>query len=74
MTSMYLVISNHKYLEESKNILNEYNKVIALLLENDNGNIKSELERIESSNDMTNIRITYISKDGNVILIPIKIN
>ncbi|MBS5967933.1 MAG: HAMP domain-containing protein [Clostridium perfringens] len=67
MTSMYLVISNHKYLEESKNILNEYNKVIALLLENDNGNIKSELERIESSNDMRNIRITYIGKDGNVI-------
>ena len=26
MTSMYLVISNHKYLEESKNVLNEYNK------------------------------------------------
>lgn len=67
MTSMYLVISNHKYLEESKNVLNEYNKVIALLLENDNGNIKSELERIESSNDMKNIRITYISKDGNLI-------
>ena len=67
MTSMYLVISNHKYLEESKNVLNEYNKVIALLLENDNGNIKSELERIESNNDMKNIRITYISKDGNVI-------
>ena len=56
MTSMYLVISNNKYLEESKNILNEYNKVIALLLENDNGNIKSELERIESNNDMKNIR------------------
>ena len=67
MTSMYLVISNNKYLEESKNILNEYNKVIALLLENDNGNIKSELERIESNNDMKNIRITYISKDGNLI-------
>ncbi len=29
--------------------------------------IKSELERIESNNDMKNIRITYISKDGNVV-------
>lgn len=67
MTSIYLVISNHKYLEESKSVLNEYNKVIALLLENDQGNIKDELTRIESSNDMKNIRITYISKEGNVI-------
>lgn len=67
MTSIYLVISNHKYLEESKNVLNEYNKVIALLLENDQGNIKDELATIESSSDMKNIRITYISKEGNVI-------
>lgn len=67
MTSIYLVISNHKYLEESKSVLNEYNKVIALLLENDQGNIKDELTRIESSSDMKNIRITYISKEGNVI-------
>lgn len=67
MTSMYLVISNHKYLEESKNVLNEYNKVIALLLENDQGNIKNELAKLESSSDMKNIRITYISKEGNVI-------
>ncbi|MDZ5252688.1 ATP-binding protein [Clostridium sp. LIBA-8841] len=67
MTSIYLVISNHKYLEESKNVLNEYNKVIALLLENDQGNIKSELSKLESSSDMKNIRITYISKEGNVL-------
>ncbi|MDZ4991523.1 HAMP domain-containing protein [Clostridium perfringens] len=67
MTSIYLVISNHKYLEESKSVLNEYNKVIALLLENDQGNIKDELARLESSSDMKNIRITYISKEGNVI-------
>ncbi|EGT3614659.1 HAMP domain-containing protein [Clostridium perfringens] len=67
MTSIYLVISNHKYLEESKSVLNEYNNVIALLLENDHDNIKNELEKIESSNEMKNIRITYIGKDGNVI-------
>ena len=67
MTSVYLVISNHQYLEESKNILNEYNKVIALLLENNNKDIKNELEEIESSSDMKNIRITYISKEGKVV-------
>ena len=72
MTSMYLVISNHKYLEESKNVLNEYNKVIALLLENDNGNIKSELERIESNNDMKNIRIHISVRMEMLFLIPIK--
>ncbi|MGG5462379.1 two-component system histidine kinase PnpS [Clostridium sp. B9] len=67
MTALYLVISNHKYLEETKSVLNEYNKVIAVLLENDRGNIKSELQKIELSSDMKNIRITYIDKEGNII-------
>ncbi|WP_300346767.1 two-component system histidine kinase PnpS [Clostridium sp.] len=67
MTAFYLVISNHKYLEESKKVLYEYNKVIAVLLENDKGNVEKELKKIESSSDMKNIRITYISKDGIVL-------
>lgn len=67
MTAFYLVISNHKYLEESKKILSEYNKVIAVLLENDKGNVEKELEKIESNSDMKNIRITYISKDGIIL-------
>ena len=62
MTSMYLVISNHKYLEESKNVLNEYNKVIALLLENDNGNIA--LYKYDDSGSKTLVEKTKIRVDS----------
>lgn len=64
MTSLYFVISNHKYIESSKNILLEHNRILkVLILEND-----SRLdEKFQDLKDESDVRITYIDNDGTVI-------
>lgn len=64
MTSFYFVISNHKYIESSRDILCEYSKILKVLLEDNKDNIK---EKFKNVNANSNVRITYIDKDGSVI-------
>lgn len=62
MTGLYFGISNYRYIQNSKNVLLEYDKILEVLIDN-NVSLNNELSFLESSN----IRVTYISSGGTVL-------
>ncbi|MGL4761475.1 MAG: ATP-binding protein [Sarcina sp.] len=70
MTSFYIIISNYKYIDHSKNMLKEYNQVITYFLETNSKGLQSnvkELQEMAKLEKKTAIRITYMDKNGQVL-------
>ncbi|MPQ42465.1 two-component system histidine kinase PnpS [Clostridium tarantellae] len=64
MSSFFFVISNHRYIKTSKEILKEYNEIVSILIRNDNN---AHLQEKLKSLDKSGVRVTYINNKGNVI-------
>ena len=63
MTGLYFGISNYKYIENSKNVLLEYDRILGVLIDNNKDALTTELDFLKDSS----VRITYISSDGTVL-------
>ena len=63
MTGLYFGISNYKYIENSKNVLLEYDKILEILIDNNKDALTTEVNFLRDSS----VRITYISRDGIVL-------
>ncbi len=63
MTGLYFGISNYKYIENSKNVLLEYDKILEVLIDSDKGALTTKLNFLKDSS----VRVTYISSNGAVL-------
>jgi two-component system, OmpR family, phosphate regulon sensor histidine kinase PhoR len=65
MTVLFVFIENHQYIENIKHTLETNDRIIINSMETYNGKNKAEIFKDYFKN--TNLRGTYIDKDGNVI-------
>ena len=62
MTGLYFGISNYRYIQNSKSVLLEYDKILEVLIDN-NISLNDELSFLKNSN----VRVTYISANDIVL-------
>ena len=62
MTGLYFGISNYRYIQNSKSVLLEYDKILEVLIDN-NISLNDELSFLKNSN----VRVTYISANDTVL-------